>query len=61
MERFCRVQQADFDPAALEAALLAGAGPGNAAGAVATFTGLVRCAPGDAVFLPVSPWSTTRA
>lgn len=63
MERFCRVQQADFDPAALEAALLAG--PGEAAGAVATFTGQVRRPPGDAAFTGLTlehyPGMTERA
>jgi len=65
MERFCRVQRADFDPAALEVALLAGAGPGETAGAVATFTGLVRRAAGDGAFTGLTlehyPGMTERA
>ena len=64
MECFCRVQQADFDPAALQAALLAGGEPEDA-GAVASFTGLVRRPPGDAVFTGLTlehyPGMTERA
>jgi molybdopterin synthase catalytic subunit len=63
VQRFCRVQQADFDPAALQAALLAG--DGEAAGAVATFTGLVRRPPGDDAFTGLTlehyPGMTERA
>jgi molybdopterin synthase catalytic subunit len=65
MQRFCRVQQADFDPAALQSALLAGEGAGDAAGAVATFTGLVRRPPGDGAFTGLTlehyPGMTERA
>jgi molybdopterin synthase catalytic subunit len=65
VQRFCRVQQAEFDPAALQAALLAGNGGGEAAGALATFTGLVRRPPGDDAFtgltLEYYPGMTERA
>jgi molybdopterin synthase catalytic subunit len=65
MQRFCRVQQADFDPAALQASLLDADASGDAAGAVATFTGLVRRPPGDGAFTGLTlehyPGMTERA
>ncbi|MHA7817228.1 MAG: molybdenum cofactor biosynthesis protein MoaE [Pseudohaliea sp.] len=66
MQCFCRVQRADFDPAELPATLLASSGkPEDAAGAVATFTGLVRRPPGDAAFTGLTvehyPGMTERA
>jgi len=65
MQRFCRVQPADFDPASLAGCVLDGSGSGDAAGALATFTGLVRRPPDDPGFTGLTlehyPGMTERA